>query len=55
MHTLYALCSLLTEIAGDYTFGMLGRGSDSEISLYKNSLLTSELGTNITESALWVL
>ena len=39
----------LTEIEGDYTLGMLGRGMNSEIGLYVNTVLTSELGSNITD------
>jgi NADH-quinone oxidoreductase subunit G len=39
----------LNEIAGDYTIGMLGRGADSEIGLYTNRVLTSELSSNITD------
>lgn len=39
----------LNEIGGDYTLGMLGRGGESEIGLYTDSLLISELGSNITD------
>ena len=39
----------LNEIGGDYTLGILGRGGESEIGLYTNSNLTSELGSNITD------
>lgn len=39
----------LNEVAGDYTLGMLGRGADSEIGLYTDQVLTSELGSNITD------
>lgn len=39
----------LNEVAGDYTLGMLGRGNSSEIGLYTDSVLTSELSSNITD------
>lgn len=39
----------LNEVAGDYTLGMLGRGNSSEIGLYTDSILTSELSSNITD------
>lgn len=39
----------LNEIEGNYSLGMLGRGSNSEIGLYTKNILTSELGGNITD------
>jgi len=39
----------LNEISGDYSIGMLGRGNFSEIGLYNNNELVTELGSNITE------
>lgn len=39
----------LNEIEGNYSLGMVGRGNLSEIGLYTSTLLTSELGTNITD------
>lgn len=39
----------LNEIGGNTSFGMLGRGRNSEISLYTKNILISELGSNITE------
>lgn len=39
----------LNEIEGDYTLGMLGRGTNSEIGLYTDSILISELSSNITD------
>jgi hypothetical protein len=39
----------LNEIGGLSTFGMLGRGINSEISLYTKNTLISEIGSNITE------
>ena len=39
----------LNEVAGDYSLGMLGRGNFSEIGLYRNNELVSELGSNITD------
>lgn len=39
----------LNEIAGDYSLGMLGRGNLSEIGLYNNNELITELGSNITD------
>lgn len=39
----------LNEVAGNSTFGMLGRGQTSEISLYTKNILVSELSSNITE------
>ena len=34
---------------GNYDLGMLGRGYYSEIGLYTDRLLTTELGSNITD------
>ena len=39
----------LNEITGEYSLGMLGRGKGSEIGLYTNTLLSSELSSNITD------
>lgn len=39
----------LNEIEGNYSLGMLGRGNSSEIGLYTDSLLITELGSNITD------
>lgn len=39
----------LNEVAGEYSFGLLGRGKESEIGLYKNTLLSSELVSNIAD------
>ena len=39
----------LNEVEGNYDLGMLGRGYYSEIGLYTDRLLTTELGSNITD------
>jgi hypothetical protein len=39
----------LNEVEGNYALGMLGRGYYSEIGLYTDRLLTTELGSNITD------
>ena len=39
----------LNEYGGNYNMGMLGRGKQSEIGLYINSILSSELSSNIIE------
>lgn len=39
----------LNEVAGEYSLGMLGRGKESEIGLYTNTFLSSELASNITD------